>query len=51
MPISWNEAPDESWRKICEESGNPLLDPFHLQVDYAETLMEFWHDMFLRDQK
>lgn len=48
---SWNENPDESWKRIIGEMPNPFLDPLHPQASYADQVMEFWHDMVQHDLK
>ena len=49
ISFSWNENPDETWADILEDEDGPFLDPFHRQCDYANDLLDFWHDMVRRD--
>ena len=49
ISFDWGEEPDEVWKSILLETGNPFLDILHPQCSYANLLMEFWYDMYQRD--
>jgi hypothetical protein len=48
ISYSWNTEPDASWRTVINE-GNPFLDPFHVNKEFASELMAFWYQMYQVD--
>lgn len=49
ISFTWSEEHDETWEATVDEFDNPFLDPFHFQASYAESFLEFWHDMYRHD--
>lgn len=48
---TWDESLAKPWAEILGDVDNPFFDPLHFQAPCAAELMDFWHDMFCRDQR
>ncbi|MHB8969408.1 MAG: hypothetical protein ACYC3X_20050 [Pirellulaceae bacterium] len=49
ISYTWNKDPNGIWSMLTVGMPNPFLDPFHTKTNYADELLDFWHDMVERD--